>query len=135
MYATTTTGHRSNVTKSKETKVLQQLYSLGTLMGVILQDTVTTTEEWFGLTQTDAETQCTASETSTLNGTTRNYLGSAKLSVNGTGGAWCRMPNCWGERVTSQMNRMSDTNLYHVTRTTTTLSVRSSGTDITLTLE
>lgn len=135
MYATTTTGHRTNVTKSKETKVVQQLYSLGTLMGVILQDTETTTEEWFGLNQSDAINQCTASETSTLNGTTRNYLGSAMLAVNGLGGAWCRMPNCWGTRVTSQMNRMGDTNLYHVTRTTTTLTVRSSGTNVTLTLE
>lgn len=80
MYATTTTGHREHVSKSSSTKVLQMLYGFGgTVIGVIIQDSTTVTEEWFGLTYNDANSLCVSSETSTLNGTTRQYLGSALL--------------------------------------------------------
>jgi len=80
MYASIADGHRSTVTKSKESKVIQILYGWTSAIGVIIQDTDTTTEEWFGLSQSDAESLCVASESSTLGGATRQYLGSARLT-------------------------------------------------------
>lgn len=135
MYATTTSGHQTNVTKNKDSKVLQLLYFFVTIVGVIIQDTETTTEEWFGLSYSDANSLCVSSETSTLNGTTRSYLGNAKLLHNTLGGGWCMSPSCWGTKVTTSINRMSDTNLYHVVRTTTVYTVRGSGQNVILELE
>lgn len=135
MYATTTTGHRPHVSESKDTKVLQMLYFFTTVVGVIIQDTSTTTEEWFGLSYSDANSLNIASETSTLNGTTRQYLGSALLEHQTIGGGYCRSPACWGTKVTTSIQRMGDTNLYHVTRQTTTYTVKSSGQNTQLTLE
>ena len=135
MYANPDSSHRTIVSRSRESRVLQQLYFYMTVVGVMIQDTETTTEEWFGLSQTDAVALCTASETSTLGGTTRSYLGGALLEHQTVGGGWIRCPNCWGTKVTSSIDRMGDTNLYHVQRTTTVYSVRSTGVDTKLTLE
>lgn len=135
MFATITSGHRQNVTESKESKVIQMLYFFTSVVGVIIQDITTTTEEWFGLSHTDASQLCISSETSTLNGTERAYLGSALLSYNVLGGGWCRSPSCWGVKVVTSINRMGETNCYHVTRTTTTYSVRGAGENTSLTLE
>ena len=135
MYANTTTGMRPNVSKTKETKVIQMLYFFTTVVGVIIQDVTTTTEEWFGLNYDDADGLCVSSETSTLAGVTRNYLGSARLSYDVIGGGWCRSPSCWGTKIVTSMNRMGETNCYHVTRTTTTYEVRRSGQNTSLTLE
>lgn len=84
MYATTTTGHREHVTVSKDVKVLQAMRVNSTYCRLI-QTNVTTTEIWLGLSYEDAESVCTASETSTLDGSTRNYLGGAKISVSDGG--------------------------------------------------
>ena len=111
------------------------LYFFMTVVGVIIQDTSTTTEEWFGLSYSDAAALNIASETSTLNGTTRQYLGSALLQHQTIGGGYCRSPACWGTKITTSINRMGDTNLYHVIRQTTTYTVRSAGSNVTLTLE
>ena len=135
MYANTTTGHRPHVTGSKSSRVLQQLIVFNTVSGVIIQDQTQTTEEWFGLSYTDVQSIYEASETSVLNGVTRHYFGSAKLAQNTTPGAWCRTPSCWGTQITTSYDRMGDTNLYHVTKTTTEFTVRSSGGNVTLTLE
>lgn len=70
MYATTTTGHRPHVTVSKDTRVLQSMNISSTYCRLI-QSTTTTTEVWLGLSYADAQRVCTASETSTLGGTTR----------------------------------------------------------------
>ena len=118
MYATTTTGHREHVTGSKGSKVAAQLLVWNSVAGVIIQDTDTITEEWYGLSYEDALTLYEASETSTLNGTTRPYLGNALLSQTTTPGAYVRATSCWGTQVTTQFTRMGDTNLYHVTKTT-----------------
>lgn len=127
MYATTTTGHRPHVTVQKNSKVLQAM-NINSNYCRLIQTSTTTTEEWFGLNYTDASTVCVASETSTLNGTTRNYLGSAKITVS-TGGAttWATIEGCWGTRITSQLQRMGDTNLYHVVKTTEVLNVTNNG--------
>lgn len=78
-----------------------------------------------------------ASETSTLNGVTRNYLGGATLTQNapqGSPSAWCWSAGCWGTKVTTSLNRIGDTNLYHVTKTTVVYTVSGSG-NTTLTLD
>lgn len=127
MYATTTTGHREHVTVNKSTKVLQGLNLVNTYCRLI-QTTSTTTEEWRGLNYADAMSVCTSSETSTLNGVTRPYLGSAKLSVSSGGQSrWATIDGCWGTRISSQLSRMSDTNCYEVKKTTEVMTVTNYG--------
>lgn len=99
----------------------------GNVAGVVVQDTVVTTEEWNGLSYADALGLQESSESSTLNGTTRQYLGGCMLTQTGIGAAWLRVPNCWGETVTTTFDRMGDTNLYRVTKTTTQYTVRGEG--------
>lgn len=76
----------------------------------------------------DALSVCTASETSTLDGTTRNYLGTAKISVSGPAATqYAYVEGCWGTKVTSNLTRMGETNCYQVTRTTQEMTVRNYG--------
>ena len=127
MYATTTTGHREHVTVSKTSKVLQAM-AINNNYCRLVQTTTTTTEEWLGLSYTDAQSVCVASETSTLGGVTRNYLGSAKITVTTSGAStWATIDGCWGTKVTSQLSRMGDTNCYQVTKTTEQMSVTNYG--------
>ena len=127
MYATTTTGHREHVTVSKDRRVVQAI-AINSTFARLIQTTTTTTETWTGLDYADALSCCTASETSVLSGVTRQYLGSAKITVgSGTASQWATINDCWGTKVTSQMSRMGDTNCYAVTRTTTELSVTNNG--------
>lgn len=80
------------------------------------------------MSYTDASGVCVASESSTLSGTTRNYLGGAKITVSTTGAtSWATIEGCWGTRITSQLQRMGDTNLYHVVKTTEVLNVDNNG--------
>lgn len=135
MYANTTNGHRTNVSKSVDTKVVQQLIVWGNIDGTITQKAETTVEEWYGLSYADASNLMEASETSTLNGQTRNYLGGATLTQNQgyPVAAYCWATGCWGKKITTTLNRMGDTNLYHVQKTTTEYTVYGSGNN-TLTL-
>lgn len=132
MYATTTTGHRPHVTKNKDTRVLQTM-SIGNTYCRLMQTTTTTTEVWIGLNYNDANSVCTSSMSSTLNGNTRDYLGSARITVSSGGTSiWNTNDGCWGTVVTSQLSRMGDTNCYQVTRTTTTMTVDNVGGSLTL---
>lgn len=113
---------------------MQQLIVWGNIDGTITQKAETTVEEWYGLSYTDANSLMEASETSTLNGYTRQYLGSATLTqAEGMVRAWCWATGCWGTKITTSLNRMGDTNLYHVAKTTTVYTVYGSG-NTTLTL-
>ena len=128
MYATTTTGHKPHVSGSIDTKVIQQLIVWGNIDGTITQTATTTVEEWNGLSYDDVQTIYEASETSTLNGQTRNYLGGAILTQAGVSpAAYCWATGCWGTKVTTSFNRMGETNLYHVTKTTVEYTVSGSG--------
>lgn len=132
MYATTTTGHREHVQVNKDVRVLQLMNISGNQCRLI-QTTVTTTETWLGLNYSDASSVCVASESSTLGGTTRNYLGSAKITVSSGGvSVWNTCDGCWGTKVTSQLSRMGDTNHYQVTKTTTEMTVDNAGGSLTL---
>ncbi len=134
MYANTTNGHRPHVSKSVDTKVVQQLIVWGNIDGTITQKAETTVEEWYGLSYDDANSLQEASETSTLNGFTRQYLGGATLTqAEGMIRAWCWATGCWGTKITTTLNRMGDTNLYHVQKTTVVYTVYGSG-NTTLTL-
>lgn len=135
MYANTTNGHRPHVSSSVDTKVVQQLIVWGNIDGTITQKAETTVEEWYGLSYADAYNLQEASETSTLNGQTRNYLGGATLTQNQgfPVAAYCWATGCWGTKITTSLNRMGDTNLYHVQKTTVVYTVYGSGNN-TLTL-
>ena len=126
MYATTTTGHHPHITVSKDSRVVLQM-SINNNTGVIRQDTTRTEEKWVGLSYTDALSVCTASETSTLDNTTRQYLGGAKLTFTGVGTYWNTVENCWGTRVTSQLQKMGETNLYQVSKITEEMTVEKVG--------
>lgn len=136
MYATTTTGHRPHVTVSKDTRMLQSMYATvdqSITFARLIQRTTTTTEVWLGLKYSDAQSVCVASETSTLNGTTRNFLGGARIQVGaGTGSKYTTVEGCWGTKVSSQLSRMGDTNCYQVTRTTQEFVVFNNGGSMTL---
>lgn len=127
MYANTTTGHREHVTVAKDVKVLQAMRINSTYCRLI-QTTTTTTEVWLGLSYADASSVCVASESSTLNGTTRAFLGGAKITVaDGGVSQWATIEGCWGTKVSSQLSRMGDTNCYQVTKTTIDMTVSNNG--------
>ena len=63
MYATTTTGHREHVSVNKDKKVLQAVNINNTFCRLI-QTTTTTQEMWVGLSYSDADSVCIASESS-----------------------------------------------------------------------
>lgn len=132
MYATTTTGHHPHITISKDSRVVLMM-NINNGTGVIRQNVIRTEEQYVGLSYSDALSVCTASETSTLNNTTRNYLGGAKLTFAGIGTYWNTVENCWGTRVTSQLQKMGDTNLYQVSVITEEMTVTKVG-DGTMTL-
>lgn len=134
MYANTTNGHRVHVQGQKDSRALFQM-TLGSLKGTLVQDTVTTVEEYLGISWADVPSVYAASESSTLNGTSRDYLGNARLTLNDGGAStWNTAVACWGTKVTSQFSRIGDTNLYRVVVTTVEYSVRKCG-DGTLTFE
>ena len=122
MYATTTTGHHPHITVQKDSRVVLQM-TINNSTGVIRQDITRTEEKWVGLSYTDASSVCTSSETSTLDNTTRQYLGGAKLTFTGVGTYWNTVENCWGTRVTSQLQQMGETNLYQVNKITEEMTV------------
>lgn len=132
MYATTTTGYMPNVSKTKDTKIVADLTYWGNTWGHIVQDTTVTIDKWVGLSYSDALSLLTSTEESTLNGVTRPFLGDARLISEG--GAYVTAIGCWGLNVTSAIQKMGDTNLYEVTRTTTDFSVRGTASDLRLIL-
>lgn len=132
MYATTTTGYIPNVSKTKDTKIVADLTYWGNTWGHILQDTTVTVDRWVGLSYSDAVSLLISTEESTLGGVTRQHLGDARLTSEG--GAYVTAIGCWGVKVTSTIQKMGDTNLYEVSRTTTDLTVRGTGTGLTMTL-
>lgn len=119
--------HREHVTVQKETNVIMRM-NISSLSAALIQTVITTTETWTGLIYSDALPLCTSSESSILNGVTRNYLGSAKLTI-GSGGTsiWNTKEACWGKKVASQLSQIGDTNLYFVSRTTTEYGVTNNG--------
>lgn len=40
---------------------------------------------------------------------------------------WATIEGCWGTKVSSQLQRMGDTNCYQVTKTTQVMSVNNNG--------
>lgn len=118
-YTDKATGHRELVKRQSDTRVLRQ-WVLNGWTAVIVQSETVTEEEWRGLSKTDAQSLCVSSESSVLGSVTRQYLGSCTVS-KGLSSIWATA--CWGTRVTSQMQRMGDTNMYQVTRTTTVFDV------------
>lgn len=138
MYAevNTTTGvgksHREVVRKSIDYRTLK-LLAIGSAQGVLSQKIETTEETWTGLSKSDAVALCIASVSSVLNGTTRQYLGGVKITVGGGGiTTWATIDECWGTRVKTNIQRMGDTNMYFVSRTTEVMNVYGKGGTITL---
>ena len=128
MYASISQGHVPVVNKSGDTRVLgriqQSVQGSGTYTGTVIQTSTTTTEEYRGLSQADAESLMVNTESSAG----RDYLGSCKLTLGaGQGRFWTTFDYCWGTKISTTMSKMSDTNLYLVVRTTTVFNVHKSG--------
>ena len=122
-YATISTGYAGITQKSSDTRTFRAMWIAG-WYAVVNQTIVTVEEEWYGLSKTDAESLCITSETSTLDGATRNYLGGmTAYSSSGANASWMRADACWGVRVVSVMAHTgSSPNLYSVHRTTQTIT-------------
>lgn len=118
MNATIDQTHREHVSVSKDTRVLQMQIG-DDIQTCLTQDTTTTTETWTGLTYADASSLLTSWQNSTLNGVTRNYLGGARVSYTiGLSTYWNTVDSCWGSEGNTSINRINDTHLYSVQRTT-----------------
>ena len=128
MYSDTIRGHREHVQQSKDVRVLQAV-SLNNITCRLLQTTTTTTEHWVGLSYDDAASLLSAAGMSSeLNGSVRNYLGDARITVSSGGvSMWFTSNGCWGNEVNVRLTRMNDTNCYSVVKTTTSLSVTNNG--------
>lgn len=115
--------HRTLVSKNKNTRTIKAQL-IGTWYAVLSQTSITTVEEWRGLSQSDAIALCESYEESYIQGITRSYLGGVVVTQTFQGVTnWMRVDACWGTRVTSQISREGDTNLYTVSKTTEELSV------------
>lgn len=132
MYGTIQNTKRDVVNRSADTRVLQML-RISTASAVLRQYQTTTTTTYTGLSRSDAESLCVASESSELGQDSRPYLGAARIRL-GSGGVsvWNTIENCWGTRVTSQISRINDTNLYSVAVTTQVMTVANTGGELDL---
>lgn len=122
-YATTTTGHVDPISVSKDRRLLKSDYINGIFTNVF-QNTTTTVEQYRGLSQTDAESVCVSSTSSTLSGVTRSYLGGVRVTIaSGMTRTWFTVMGCWGTEVSSVLSRDSDSHLFSVTKTTKTMTI------------
>lgn len=120
-YGTNTTAHPVTVSRSSNKRTVRAMWISGQYFA-IQQDVTTTVQRYEGIGYDDAVALCVSSESSTLDGgTTRNYLGGAKVE-NTTTHAWMYADACWGTRVSASMNAMSP-NMYEVTVQTDTMDV------------
>lgn len=95
-----TDGHREKVRVQKNQRVIRQM-NLNGWRAVIIQNETVSEETWVGLSQSEAEALCVASETSVLSGQTRNYLGGCTVSNTTPFAASIFATACWGTRVQS----------------------------------
>lgn len=129
-YNTNVTANPVLVSQSSETHIVRATWLNGQYFA--LSQTVTTTvQKYEGIGLADAQALCVSTESSTLGGVTRNYLGGAEL--RSSGGAWMYADACWGTQTSATMNAMSP-NMYEVTVTTQTMTVSKTDQSLTLTL-
>lgn len=119
MYSTNEKAHREKVQVGKSCKVVLKI-KYGDRSGSLVQTTTTTTESWVGLSKDNAETLTITTED----------LRSVGIRFDDSTGhpvKWAAQDNLEGTTVQSVMQRMGDTNLYQVTRTTTVLETTAKG--------
>ena len=121
-YGTNTAVEPVVVSVSKDKRVFQESW-IGGGRFVLIQATVTTVEHYEGVSLAVANDLCVSSESSTLNGDTRPYLGSATVAAQGVGAASMDATSCWGTRVTSSLRRMGLSSMYEVDVTTEVMDV------------
>lgn len=96
-YGTNTTATRYPVSKTKDSRIVRAMWING-WYAVLKQTTTTTVEHYEGVGADSLnEILALSGETSTLNNTTRSYLGGATVTY---GGSWMHCDDCWGTRVT-----------------------------------
>lgn len=95
-----TDGHRTDVRVQKNQRVIRQM-NLNGWQAVIIQTETVSEETWVGLSKVEAESFCVASESSTLNGSTRPYLGGCTVSNTTPFESSIYATACWGTRVQS----------------------------------
>lgn len=116
-------SHRTLVSRNKNNRTIKAQL-IGTWYAVLSQTSITTVEEWRGLSRSDAIALCESYEESYMQGIRRSYLGGVVVTQSFEGGTrWMRVDSCWGTKVSSQINREGDTNLYTVSKTTEELNV------------
>ena len=107
-YGTSTTATRYKVSESKDVRVIRAMWLSG-WHATISQAVTTTVEHYEGVSEESlADVKALAGESSTLNGTTRAYLGGATVTrSSGVGSSWMHCDDCWGTRVSVSARRMS----------------------------
>lgn len=116
--------------QSSETHIVRATWLNGQYFA-LSQKITTTVKRYEGIGEADAQALCVSTESSTLSGVTRAYLGGAEL--RSSGGAWMYADACWGTQTSATMNRMSP-NMFEVTVTTQTMEVFKTDQSLTLTL-
>lgn len=132
-YHTNVAATAYTVSKQASTRTVRSMWLSGQYFS--LRQTVTTeVVRYEGLGLSDARNLCVSSETSVLNGTTRNHLGGANVTNgSGAGASWMYVDACWGTVVEASMTQRSP-NMYDVTISTTTLTVAAGDAGLTVTL-
>ncbi len=126
-FATKTTGHVERLRKATDRRTLKADAVLGVYVQVI-QKGVVTTEEWRGLSRTDADSLDVNTDASTLGGVVRAWLGGVRVTVaSGNASSWFTVFACWGTEVRTEIARVGDTDLFDVFRRTTVYSVEVPG--------
>ena len=129
-YGTTTPLDAVVVSKTSDTRTVRSCWLNGQYFA-LRQVVTTTVVRYQGVKESDIAELCASSETSTKNGTTRNYLGGAELR-QGTNGAWMYCDACWGTIVNATANRTTP-NTFEVVVTTQEMDVFSTNDNLTLT--
>lgn len=107
-YGTDNTATGYVISKTKDVRIVRAMWLSG-WYAVLKQTTETTVTHYEGVGEDSlADLLANAKETSTLNGTTRQYLGGATVTRSSGGtSSWMHCDDCWGTRVNVSARRMS----------------------------
>ena len=122
-YGTNVTATKYKVSESKEVRIIRAMWLSG-WYATIKQTVTTKVEHYEGVDEASInDIKAFAEETSTLNGTTRPYLGGATVTRSSGGvSSWMHCDDCWGTRVSVSARRMSP-HMWEADVTTETMDV------------
>lgn len=121
-FATVETGHQT-ASKGGDVRIIRTEVLGGTLVNVY-QTTVTETERYVGLTETDAKNLASTGS----GGLVKSNLGGVRITVSsGTASYWFSIFGCRGTIETATASRDGDSELWVVNYQKQTLSVTADG--------